>query len=146
MTNWTDDEKLMEELARAEAQTRDVPPHRQQAAYGAFAWRTVDEDLLALTHDSSVLADAAVRGADDVRTLSFEGGGVSLEIEVDDGRVMGQVLQGLSCDVTIESSDGRSETVRADASGIFALTALSGPIRFAVEHDGVLRRTAWIVL
>ena len=33
-----------------------------EAARAAFTWRTIDEELLALTHDSLELADAAVRG------------------------------------------------------------------------------------
>lgn len=146
MTSWTDDEKLIEELARASAQEGAVPEHRRQAAYGAFVWRTIDEELLALTHDSSVLADAAVRGPDDVRTLSFAGGGVSLELEVDGTRLMGQVTPVVSGEVMLEATDGRSQTVRADASGFFTMEAMSGPVRFAVEHDGVVRRTAWVVV
>ena len=62
MTSWTDDEGLMEELAVAIGQEREVPDHRRQAAYGAFAWRTVDHDLLTLMHDSALQATAAVRG------------------------------------------------------------------------------------
>ena len=79
----TDDEGLMEELARAVAQTEAVPDHRREAARAAFTWRTIDEELLALTHDSLEMADAAVRGALDVRTLGFEADGLSLELEVD---------------------------------------------------------------
>ena len=73
MTSFTDDEGLMAELAVAIGQEREVPDHRRQAAYGAFAWRTVDHDLLTLMHDSALQATAAVRGSDDTRTLSFEG-------------------------------------------------------------------------
>jgi len=144
------DEELMRELARALAQVDAVPPHRRAAARGSYAWRTVDEELLALTHDSLDLADAAVRGATDVRTLGFEGDGLSLELEVDGDRVFGQVLStgvdGLIDEVTIESVDDGPRTSRVDASGIFSVVVPTGPVRFGVTTDGALRRTPWVVL
>jgi hypothetical protein len=147
MTSWTDDEGLMEELARAAQQEREVPDHRRRAAYAAFAWRTIDEDLMSLTHDSLLSATAAVRGPEDARTLSFEGGGLSLELELDEGTLTGQLLQsGGGVEVTMERADGESRTARADASGFFTLPGASGPTRFAVEVDGTIRRTEWLVL
>ena len=113
MTSWTDDEGLMEELARAARQEEEVPDHRRRAAYAAFAWRTIDEDLLSLTHDSLLTATAAVRGPEDARTLSFEGGGLSLELEVDGSVLTGQVLlTGSLGEVTMERTDGESRTTR----------------------------------
>ena len=147
MTSWTDDEGLMEELARAARQEEEVPDHRRRAAYAAFAWRTIDEDLLSLTHDSLLTATAAVRGPEDARTLSFEGGGLSLELEVDGSVLTGQVLlTGSLGEVTMERTDGESRTARADASGFFTLPGASGPTRFAVEVGGTIRRTEWLVL
>ena len=105
MSSSTDDEGLMEELARAMAQVAAVPDHRREAARAAFTWRTIDEELLALTHDSLELADAAVRGALDVRTLGFQSDGLSLEIEVDGDRVFGQVLDAQVDEVVVESVD-----------------------------------------
>ena len=46
MSSSTDDEGLMEELARAMGQVADVPDHRREAARAAFSWRTIDEELL----------------------------------------------------------------------------------------------------
>jgi hypothetical protein len=148
MTSWTDDEGLMEELARAAQQEREVPDHRRRAAYAAFAWRTIDEDLLSLTHDSLLSATSAVRGTEeDARTLSFEGGGLTLELEVDDSVLTGQVLpQGSLGEVTMERADGESRTTRTDASGFFSLPDAVGTVRFAFEVDGVVRRTEWVVL
>jgi hypothetical protein len=147
MTSWTDDEGLMEELARAARQEEDVPDHRRRAAYAAFAWRTIDEDLLSLTHDSLLTATAAVRGTEDARTLSFEGGGLSLELEVDGSVLTGQVLlTGSLGEVTMERTDGESRTTRTDASGFFSLPDAVGTVRFAFELDGVVRRTEWVVL
>src|SRR5919112_4603527 len=102
MSSSTDDEALREELARAMAQEAAVPDHRREAARAAFTWRTIDEELLALTHDSLDLADAAVRGALDVRTLGFESDGLSLEIEVDGDRVFGQVIDRQADEVVME--------------------------------------------
>ena len=110
MSSSTDDEGLMEELARAMGQVAAVPDHRREAARAAFSWRTIDEELLALTHDSLELADAAVRGALDVRTLGFESDGLSLEIEVDGDRVFGQVLDAEVDEVVVESVDDGSQT------------------------------------
>jgi hypothetical protein len=142
-----EDEGLMAELAAAIGRERDVPDHRRQAAYGAFAWRTVDNDLLTLMHDSSLQATHAVRGDEEARTLSFAGGGMSLELEVDGSSLTGQVLvaKGLS-EVTMERADGESRTARTDASGFFALPDVSGTVRFAVDIDGSVRHTEWIVL
>jgi len=136
----------MEELARALAQSTAVPEHRREAARAAFTWRTIDEELLALTHDSLDLADAAVRGALDVRTLGFEADGLSLEIEVDGDRVFGQVLDADVDEVVVESVEDGSQASAVDASGVFSLVVPAGPVRFAVRVDGVLRRTPWIVL
>lgn len=147
MTSWMEDEGLMAELATAIGQERGVPDHRRQAAYGAFAWRTVDQDLLTLTHDSALQATAAVRGEEDARTLSFAGSGMSLELEVDGSTLTGQVLlPGSTVEVTMERADGESRTAHADPSGFFALPDASGTVRFAVEVDGTVRHTEWIVL
>ena len=142
----TDDEGLMEELARAVAQTEAVPDHRRNAARAAFTWRTIDEELLALTHDSLELADAAVRGALDVRTLGFESDGLSLEIEVDGDRVFGQVLDTDVDEIVVESVGEGAQNVPVDPSGVFSVLVPAGPVRFAVLVEGVLRRTPWIVL
>jgi hypothetical protein len=146
MSSSTDDEGLMEELARAMEQMAAVPDHRREAARAAFTWRTIDEELLALTHDSLDLADAAVRGALDVRTLGFESDGLSLEIEVDGDRVFGQVLDADVQQVMVESVDEGSHTSPVDASGVFSVRVPAGPVRFGVRVGGVLRHTPWIVL
>jgi hypothetical protein len=136
----------MEELARALAQVTEVPDHRREAARAAFSWRTIDEELLALTHDSLELADAAVRGALDVRTLGFESDGLSLELEVDGDRVFGQVLDAEVAEVVVESVEDGSQTVPIDPSGVFSVVVPTGPVRISVVVDGVARRTPWIVL
>lgn len=145
MPSSTDDEGLMLELDRALQQV-SVPDHRREAARAAFTWRTIDEELLALTHDSLEMADAAVRGALDVRTLGFESDGLTLELEVDGDRVFGQVLDADVDKVLVESVGEGSQTCPVDASGVFSVVVPTGPVRFGVGVDGALRHTPWIVL
>ena len=90
------------------------------------SWRTIDEELLALTHDSLELADAAVRGALDVRTLGFETDGLSLEVEVDGDRVFGQVLDAEVDEIVVESVEDGSQAIPVDSSGIFSVVVLAG--------------------
>lgn len=145
MSYATDDEGLMQELARA-LEDVPVPEHRREAARAAFTWRTIDEELLALTHDSLDLADAPVRGALDVRTIGFEADGLSLEIEVDGDQVFGQVLNGVVVEVVVESVEDGTQTRPVDASGVFSARVPSGPVRFGLRAEDGVRRTPWIVL
>jgi hypothetical protein len=145
MPSSTDDEGLMTELGLALEQA-SVPDHRREAARAAFTWRTIDEELLALTHDSLEMAGAAVRGVLDVRTLGFESDGLSLEIEVDGDRVIGQVLDTDVDEVVVESVGEGSQTSRVDASGVFSVVVPAGPVRFGIRIDGEVRHTPWIVL
>jgi hypothetical protein len=145
MPSSTDDEALMNELSRA-LEHLAVPEHRREAARAAFTWRTIDEELLALTHDSLEMADAAVRGALDVRTLGFESDELSLEIEVDADRVIGQVLDAAADEVIVESVEEGSQTCSVDECGVFSVQVPTGPVRFAVRVEGALRHTPWIVL
>jgi hypothetical protein len=146
MSSSTDDDGLMEELARAMGQVTEVPDHRREAARAAFSWRTIDEELLALTHDSLELADAPVRSALDVRTLGFESDGLSLEIEVDGDRVFGQVLDAEVDEIVVESVDGGTQNIPVDSSGVFSVVVPAGPVRFGVRVEGLLRHTPCIVL
>jgi len=137
----------MDELTRAAAQARDVSEHHRHAAHGAFAWRTIDGELLALTHDSLEVGLVAVRGDEDARTLSFEGGGMSLELELEGTALSGQVLRAVgTSEVTMERADGESRTARTDASGFFTLPDVTGTVRFSMVVEGDVRRTEWTIL
>ena len=125
----------------------DVSAERRRAAEGAFAWRTIDEELLALSHDSLLEAPALVRSAADesLRMLSFEGGGVALEVELDGGRLTGQVLPAGACRIEVQSPTADSRTVDVDDSGFFELADVpSGPLRFRIELGEQTLVSAWL--
>ena len=66
MSNWNDDEALIQELRAAVASNEAVSERSRDAARSAFTWRNVDkelEELLSLSHDSSLVEDVLVRGA-----------------------------------------------------------------------------------
>lgn len=149
MPMWSDDDELMAGLKDALRAGEDVPDQARAAARVAFAWRTVDQELLTLSHDSAVLDDALVRGgsATDARILTFAGHGLSLELELDDGRLIGQVVPGRACRVTLHLAEGPPRSVDADEGGFFSFTDVApGPARFQVGVDREARTTEWIVL
>jgi hypothetical protein len=128
------------------ASDREIPPEWRDAARAAFAWRTVDQELLALTHDSHRDAEVAVRGDADLRTLEFAGGGLTLEVELTGGRVLGQLASPVAGEVTVEWADGHTLTAAADGSGFFSLEAEGrGPVRFAVRSGDARLVTEWVV-
>src|SRR5674536_166433 len=95
MAWWDDDDRLLAELRRVLRRIDPVPPHVTAQAKDAFTWRTVDEELAALSYDSGVdeLEATGVRSTEaQPRTLTFEAGGVLLELGVNAGVVLGQVV------------------------------------------------------
>ncbi|GAB3772466.1 hypothetical protein GCM10027600_32290 [Nocardioides ginsengisegetis] len=140
------DDELEGLVGETLAADREVPDGWREAARAAYAWRNVDEELLALTFDSEREPAAAVRGDDEARTLEFSGDGLTLEVELTGGRVLGQVTG--AGEVVLEWADGRTASAIADGSGFFSLDtplADGGPVRFCVRRGGARLVTEWVV-
>jgi hypothetical protein len=132
------DDSLLEELAEALRPPPEVPAAWLDAAKAAWTWRLVDEELAALTYDSTLDA-AAVRGADTAtRTLQFEGPGVHVSVELDGDTLRGQLVPVRSASVTVERADRTTPvTIQDLGHGAFTATGLGdGPLRLRIVDDG----------
>jgi hypothetical protein len=146
MTHWDNDERLMQDLR--EALDGAVSDGARSDARAAFTWRTIDEELMRLSHDSWQSEEVLVRkdGAA-TRVLGFDGNDFSLEIELDAGALMGQVVPGRACRVSVFTPKGESGSVDTDQSGFFSLAAPArGPVRLTVASDGSAQSTEWLQL
>ncbi|MGB7981337.1 MAG: hypothetical protein WCF36_11170 [Candidatus Nanopelagicales bacterium] len=150
MANWEDDDALMTDLESATAQARAVTDRARAAARAAFAWRTIDEELMGLGHDSLHASASVVRGPGALaRVVSFQARGftLELELELEQDRLMGQVVPGGACVVSVLLPDGSARRAEVDASGFFSIEAIGrGPRRFTVEIDGRTQSSPWLVV
>ena len=146
---WTDDE-LLHELAVA-LREEPVDDGVVRAAQGAFAWRTVDADLILLELDSSATATAGApvrAGASATpRTLAFHGEQLSVEIEIDEGGIVGQLTPPRPGRVTLLTTAGPGASTQADEVGGFAFPPpASGPIRLDCRVDDEHFVTQWVTV
>lgn len=122
-------EDALEGLLRRAAGIFDpVPPHLLQTAVEAYTLNTLDAELAELTFDSLTEA-APMRGSGTApggqpRLLTFSGGGLTLDLEVTAGRVVGQVLPPQPAEVEILGRDQAGVT--ADELGRFACDRTAG--------------------
>jgi len=146
MSRWDDDDQLMQDLD--EALHGAVSDGARRAARAAFAWRTIDEELMRLAHDSSLSEEMLVRSAAVApRVVGFQGSDFTLEVEVDASTVMGQVVPGRVCEVSIVTPAGPVGSAATDETGFFSLAAPDGgPVRFTVIWEGSAHSTEWLVL
>lgn len=134
-------------VAEALAASREVPPQWREAARAAYTWRSVDQELLALSHDSLLDAGAAVRGAGEERTLEFTGAGLTLAVEVTSSGITGQLTPPVAAEVVLERADGDGRSTEADESGFFSLEAVGeGLVRLAVRSGEQRLVTEWLSL
>ncbi|HET8659080.1 MAG TPA: hypothetical protein VFM55_08800 [Micromonosporaceae bacterium] len=155
------DENVLEQRLRRAAELFDpVPPRSTAVAIAAFGWRTIDTELAELVFDSLDEVAATVRGGAQPRLLTFEGSGLTIEVELTvpapgppasgspspgsppsaapggARRVVGRVLPGQPADIEVWQGDRRAAGT-ADALGRFAVTAPgSGPLRLRVRPAG----------
>jgi len=112
----TDDE-LLRELGACLRAEQQVPAAFLAAARATWTWRTVDADLAELRYDSAHHQPAAVRGAVRAvaggpagaesagpRVLTFTSDDVSIDLEVVDGEVVGQLVPARSAELVLEQS------------------------------------------
>ncbi len=148
MTAEQADEALLAELKQALRQSGQPHPGQVIAdAQDAFSFLAVHDEFAALVFDSlwEDELETTSRALTGIRTLVFESGDLSLEIEVTADGVVGQVSPPGAATVEAERADGRRTEVVTDEFGSFTLSSPgSGPMRFHLSRGAGATVTDWI--
>jgi len=148
------DAALLEELRDMWMSYDPPPPGLVAAMIAAVAAADLDAEweMLTLVRDSRDEPAARVRGLATSRILYFTAAeGWSLDAELDDGQVRGQLLDfdgdmG-AVEIVVETTDGQSWTTALDEVGFFALTGEpTGSVRFTVRAGTRSATSRWIDL
>jgi hypothetical protein len=125
-----DDDALVADLRRVLALADPIPEDARLAARLAIEWRTIESELAALVHDSTIDEPALMlRGADAPRALTFEAPELTIEIETEssstggDLRLVGQLIPAQPAQIAIHNGDElllacADERGRFDARGL----------------------------
>ncbi len=138
------------DLLRATASQVDpVPDTLVAMAKESFTWRTIDAELAELVFDSLVDEVVGVRGvggAGQARAMSFETAGGAIEIEVDQGHLVGQVAPAAAVLVELRHPGG-TIVDHSDVVGRFRFDGVPrGPVRITVSGAGPTISTDWFVI
>jgi hypothetical protein len=119
-----------------------------RAAQAAFTWRTVDAELeiLSLETELAMRDTATVRDAGKAapRVFAFHGERLSVEIEVDDDGIVGQLTPPGPARITLVTPDGPQAAADADEVGCFSLPAPTpGPMRLDCQRGSERFLTEW---
>jgi hypothetical protein len=117
------------------------------AARAAFEWRDADTELELLTLQANpLMAATAVRtaGSPPPRTLTFCGDRLSVEIEIDEKGIVGQLIPPQAAQITLVTAAGRQASAEVDEVGCFTLPVPGpGPLRLDCQLDGDRFVTEW---
>jgi hypothetical protein len=145
----TDDE-LLEALRRAVAARQDVPADFVTAARDAFAWHNIDAELARLTYDSRAAEDALATRTEaaSIRALTFTSGRLTIELEVAQDSLVGQIVPAQPVVRTLVPRSGSDTLVEADEIGCFSVEPIPlGQFRLRCRTAaGVETMTGWITL
>ena len=146
-----DDERLLVALGEAIKASQAVPAWFVQTGRNAFAWHNIDAELAQLTYDSStdMGRTVAVRSETaSIRALTFTSAHLSMELEVTEDCLLGQVIPPRAGTLEIHTRAGEISTTEVDEIGCFAIDPIPPcPFRLRCRTAGgtdVL--TGWITL
>jgi hypothetical protein len=122
-----------------------------RAAQAAFTWRTVDADLEILSLETELAVSDAARvrdaGQGSPRMFAFHGERLSVEIEIDDDGIVGQLTPPGQARVTLVTPDGPRAAADVDEVGCFSLPAPPpGPMRLDCQRGGDRFLTEWTTI
>lgn len=145
-----DDEQLLAALREAVRAREAVPPWFVETAKAAYAWHNIDAELAQLTYDSSRDRDtaAAVRSeAASIRTLTFTSARLSIELEVAEDSLLGQIIPPGPGKLETHTAAGVT-TWPVDEIGCFTVEPIpSSPFRLRFRTaDTIDVLTGWITL
>lgn len=146
--SWDDDELLVA-LGQALASRRAVPAEFAEAGRQAFAWRDIDAEFAELIHDSLASAEGALTLRAEpasVRALTFTSSRLTIELEVVEDALLGQVVPAQPVAITVEPIAGDGAVIEADDIGCFSLRPMPpGLFRLRVRTaTGFETLTGWI--
>jgi hypothetical protein len=145
----TDDE-LLEALRRAVSARAAVPADFVAAAKDAFAWHNIDAELARLTYDSrdAEHALATRTEAASIRALTFTSGRLTIELEVAQDSLVGQIVPAQPAVISVLPRSGNELVIEADEIGCFAVQPIpAGQFRLRCRTSaGVETMTGWITL
>jgi hypothetical protein len=145
----TDDE-LLEALRRAVAARREVPADFVSAAEAAFAWHNIDAELAQLTYDSRDAAHALTTRTEaaSIRALTFTSRQLTIELEVAQDSLVGQIVPAQPAVITLLPRAGSERVLTADEIGCFSVEPIPlGQFRLRCRTSaGVETLTGWITL
>jgi hypothetical protein len=146
-----DDEVLFAALRQAIRSRQAVPPEFVDAAKNAFAWHDIDAELAQLTYDSSRAPAAAAptrAEAASIRALTFTSPRLTIELEVTQDSLLGQVAPARAAMIEVLTREGAETAAPSDEVGCFSVHPIPrGPFRLrcrAAADIDVL--TGWITL
>jgi hypothetical protein len=147
---WDDDE-LLAAVREAVRARQAVPPEFVEAGKSAFAWHNIDAELAQLTYDSSLDTqyEPSMRTETaSIRALTFTSAHLTIELEVSQDSLLGQIVPAQSGTIKVQPRDGTETTVSADEIGCFTIRPIpSGPFRLHCQSaGGTSALTGWIML
>jgi hypothetical protein len=145
-----DDEELLAALREALRARREVPGWFVETGKNAYAWHNIDAELAQLTYDShgDRAQAAAVRSeAASIRALTFTSTGLSIELEVAETSLLGQIIPPRAGTLEVHTTAGVTSTP-VDEIGCFTVEPIpASPFRLRCRtEDGADVLTGWITL
>jgi hypothetical protein len=152
MTDQTwDDDQLFAILKEALRDAESVPREFIEAGKAAYAWRNIDLELAALTYDSAVDCEVSIAGTRAepaaLRSLTFTCHEMTIELEVTDDALVGQIAPGRAGErVAVRVGSRDSAYSMTDEVGFFVVRPVPDePFRLLVRTTaGRAVLTGWI--
>ncbi|WP_049576754.1 hypothetical protein [Nonomuraea sp. SBT364] len=126
---WSDDDRFFAALKQALGAAEEVPEDFVAAGKAIFTWYDIDAELAALTYDSALEGvAAATRGAElaPLRALIFATGELTIELEVGQEALLGQVVPARAGTAYTHLVTGDVVASAIDESGCFVFRPVPG--------------------
>jgi hypothetical protein len=146
-----DDEQLLTALRESMRARQAVPSWFVDMGKNAYAWHDIDAELAQLTYDSSTdtQRSLAVRSETaSIRALTFTSAGLSIELEVTEGCLLGQVIPPRGGTLEVHDKTGTITSGPIDEIGCFTVEPIpASPFRLRCRTAcGIDVVTGWITL
>jgi hypothetical protein len=148
MQDFWDEAQLLDALKAALQARQSVPPEFIQAGKNAYAWHNIDAELAQLTYDSARDAAAASLRSEpaSIRALTFTSTHLTIELEVRDDCLHGQVIPTRPGTIEVQGHSGTVGVSPVDDLGSFRIQPIPpSPFRLSCRiAGGTGVQTRWI--